>query len=183
MTYVALWPADDVQIIANNKSRIPMRKKLILAVMAMMVSLAVNAQFETGKKYLGASLSSLNLSYNGMEEGSFGIEAKGGYMFEDNWMATAQVGYSKKHEIPATFSAAVGARYYIVQNGLYIGASMSYQHAGNSYDDFLPGVQLGYAFFLSRTVTIEPEIYYNQSFKNHSDYSTIGLRIGFGVYL
>lgn len=183
MTYVALWPADDVQIIANNKSRIPMRKKLILAVMAMMVSLAVNAQFETGKKYLGASLSSLNLSYNGMEEGSFGIEAKGGYMFEDNWMATAQVGYSKKHEIPATFSAAVGARYYIVQNGLYIGASVSYQHAGNSYDDFLPGVQLGYAFFLSRTVTIEPEIYYNQSFKNHSDYSTIGLRIGFGVYL
>ena len=118
-----------------------------------------------------------------MNKGSFGVEAKGGYMFEDNWMATAQIGYSKKHEIPSTFTAAVGARYYIVQNGLYLGASMSYMHAGDSYDDFLPGVQLGYAFFLSRTVTIEPEIYYNQSFKNHSDYSTIGLRVGFGIYL
>ena len=160
-----------------------MTKKFILVLMAMMVSLAGNAQFESGKKYLGASLSSLNLSYNGMDEGSFGIEAKGGYMFEDNWMVTAQFGYSKKHDMPSTVSAAIGARYYIVQNGLYLGASMSYMHAGDSYDDFLPGVQLGYAFFLSRTVTIEPEIYYNQSFKNHGDYSTIGLRVGLGVYL
>jgi len=160
-----------------------MRKKTFLLLMAMMVSLSGKAQFESGKKYIGASLSSLDLSYNGMNKGSFGVEAKGGYMFEDNWMATAQIGYSKKHEIPSTFTAAVGARYYIVQNGLYLGASMSYMHAGDSYDDFLPGVQLGYAFFLSRTVTIEPEIYYNQSFKNHSDYSTIGLRVGFGIYL
>ena len=33
------------------------------------------------------------------------------------------------------------------------------------------------------SVTIEPSIYYQQSFKNHSDYSTIGFKIGFGVYL
>ena len=47
----------------------------------------------------------------------------------------------------------------------------------------MPSVQIGYAFFLSHTVTIEPEIYYNHSFKSHSDYSTIGLRVGFGIYL
>ena len=47
----------------------------------------------------------------------------------------------------------------------------------------LPGVEVGYAFFLSRTVTVEPSIYYDQSFKNHSDFSTIGFRIGVGVYL
>ena len=46
----------------------------------------------------------------------------------------------------------------------------------------MPTIQLGYAFFLNRTVTIEPELYYNQSLKDHSDYSGFGLRIGFGIY-
>ena len=47
----------------------------------------------------------------------------------------------------------------------------------------MPGIEVGYAFFVSKTVTIEPAIYYDQSFKNHSDYSKIGLRVGFGIYL
>lgn len=47
----------------------------------------------------------------------------------------------------------------------------------------MPGIEVGYAFFLNRTVTIEPAVYYDQSFKNHSDFSKIGLRIGVGVYL
>ena len=47
----------------------------------------------------------------------------------------------------------------------------------------MPGLEMGYAFFLNKTVTIEPAIYYDQSFKRHSDYSKIGLRIGLGIYL
>ena len=47
----------------------------------------------------------------------------------------------------------------------------------------MPGIEVGYAYFLSRTVTIEPAIYYNQSFKNHSDFSSVGLKVGIGVYL
>ena len=42
---------------------------------------------------------------------------------------------------------------------------------------------MGYAYFLSRTVTLEPAIYYDQSFKSHSDYSTVGFKVGIGVYL
>jgi len=68
-----------------------------------------------------------------------------------------------------------------VQNGLYLGAGVQYKHAV-SYKDFLPGVQVGYAFFISRTVTIEPELYFDISTKNF-DYSAYGLRIGVGVYL
>lgn len=30
---------------------------------------------------------------------------------------------------------------------------------------------------------IEPAIYYDQSFKKHVDYSTVGLKLGIGVYL
>ena len=53
----------------------------------------------------------------------------------------------------------------------------------DEFDDLLPSVQVGYSFFINRTVTIEPELYYEQSFKNHKDYSQVGLRIGIGIYL
>ena len=56
-------------------------------------------------------------------------------------------------------------------------------HIDPNYNDVMPGVEVGYAFFLSRTVTIEPAVYYNQSLKNHSDYSEFGLKVGFGIYL
>ena len=47
----------------------------------------------------------------------------------------------------------------------------------------MPGVEVGYAFLLNDAVTVEPAIYYDQSFKNHKDYSTIGFKIGVGVFL
>ena len=46
----------------------------------------------------------------------------------------------------------------------------------------MPGVEVGYAFFINRSVTIEPAIYYDQSFKTHN-YSNIGLKVGLGIYL
>ena len=47
----------------------------------------------------------------------------------------------------------------------------------------MPGLEVGYAFFLSKTITVEPAIYYDQSLKDHSQYSTIGLKVGIGIYL
>ena len=47
----------------------------------------------------------------------------------------------------------------------------------------MPGLEVGYAFFVSKTVTIEPAVYYDQSFKDHSNFSTIGLKVGVGIYL
>ncbi|MBQ1828425.1 MAG: outer membrane beta-barrel protein [Prevotella sp.] len=157
-------------------------KKIAFVLVALMMSVAANAQFEQGKKYIGASLSGLNLSYSGSEGTHFGLQAKGGYLFSDNLMGTAQVGYDKMKHVPYSLSLGVGGRYYIVQNGIYLGAGVNYRHA-NSYDDVLPTVQVGYAFFLNGSVTIEPELYYEQSFKNHGDYSKIGFRLGFGIYL
>ena len=157
-------------------------KKIAFVLVALMVSVAANAQFEKGKTYIGASLSSLNLSYCGSEKGHLALQAKGGYLFMDNLMATGQVGYEKMADVPYALSLGVGARYYIVQNGLFLGAGANYVHC-DEFDDFRPTVQLGYAFFLSRTVTVEPEIYYEQSFKDHKEYSRVGFRIGFGIYL
>jgi hypothetical protein len=45
-----------------------------------------------------------------------------------------------------------------------------------------PNVSVGYAYFLNRTVTIEPELYFNLSTKDF-DRSSYGLRIGIGIYL
>ena len=157
-------------------------KRIAFIIAAMMVSMASFAQFEADKFYVGASLSSFDLSYNGLSKGHIGLQAKGGYMVADNLMALAQLSYQKTEDVPYELSLGVGGRYYIVQNGLYLGASAVFKHR-DCYDDLLPSVQLGYAFYVSRTVTIEPEIYYEQSFKNHKDYSQVGLRVGIGVYL
>ena len=44
------------------------------------------------------------------------------------------------------------------------------------------GIEAGYAYFLSRTVTIEPAVYYKWRF-NDGDMSRFGVKIGFGFYL
>ena len=157
-------------------------KKIVLVFAALLVTAASHAQFEADKFYIGASLSSLDLSYNGMQKGRLGLQGKVGYLFADNMMLTAQLGYEKVNEIPFVLSTGLGGRYYMEQNGLFLGVSATYKHT-EGYNDLMPGIQVGYSFFISRTVTIEPEIYYEQSFKSHSDYSTIGLRVGFGIYL
>ncbi len=151
---------------------------------AMLATVAAHAQFEKGKVYCGASLSGLNMSYNGAEEFNFGVQAKAGYFLADNLVVLGQLSYnhSGKEGVKDYFSVGAQGRYYIIQNGLFLGAGAKLTHTGG-YNDVMPGVEVGYAFFVSRTVTIEPSIYYDQSFKNHSDYSTVGLRVGIGVYL
>ncbi|KGI59513.1 hypothetical protein HMPREF3034_01335 [Prevotella sp. DNF00663] len=161
-----------------------MRKKIVLMIAALLMTVAANAQFEGGKTYIGGSLTGLNMSYNGLSHFSYGLQAQAGYMIVDDLMAYGTVGYSHigNDGIGDSYSLGVGGRYYIEQNGIFLGVNCKYKHAPH-YNDLMPGVEVGYAFFLSRTVTIEPAIYYDQSFKKHSDYSTIGLKIGIGVYL
>ena len=159
-------------------------KKIAAVALGLMVSVGAHAQFESGKQYCGASLTGLNLSYNGSEELSLGIQAKAGYFFEDDMMLLAQAEYKHSGLEGVKDYWALGAqgRYYIEQNGIYLGAGMKLIHTG-SYNDVMPGVEVGYAFFVSKQVTIEPAVYYDQSFKNHSDYSTVGVKVGIGIYL
>ena len=159
-------------------------KKLAIAALALVVSTAAHAQFESGKQYIGASMTGLNLSYNGSQDLNLGIQAKAGYFVEDDWMLLGQAEYNHSglEVVKDYFSVGAQARYYIEQNGIYLGAGMKLIHTG-SYNDVMPGVEVGYAFFVSKQVTIEPAVYYDQSFKNHSDYSTVGVKVGIGIYL
>jgi hypothetical protein len=155
-------------------------KKIAFIVVALIMSVAAHAQFEKGKVYVGASLSGLDLSSQA-KKFHFGADAKIGYLLADNLMATAMGSFDHLQDDGNTCAFGVGGRYYIVQNGLYLGGTVKYKHSRN-YNDCVPGLQVGYAFFVSRTVTIEPELYFDFSTK-HFDYSNYGLRIGIGVYL
>lgn len=159
-------------------------KKIVLCFVLMIATITAKAQFQQGKGYLGASLTGLNMSYNGENGLSWGLSAKAGTLFADNWMLLGEVGYDHKGKNNGSdqFSAAAGFRYYIIQNGLFLGANCKYVHADNSYNDFMPTAEVGYAFFINRSVTIEPSVYYQHSFKD-SDYSTVGLKVGIGIYL
>ena len=160
-------------------------KRFAMLLAGMLVAVVGYAQFEKGKWYVGASVSGLDISYSGSEEFNIGLDAKGGYLLVDDWMLLGQVGWqhSGLDGVSDNVMLGIGGRYYIIQNGLYLGVNAKLVHANRNYNDFMPGLEVGYAFFLNKTVTIEPSVYYDQSFKNHSDYSKIGFKIGIGVYL
>lgn len=162
-----------------------MKKKLISLFAALVVATAANAQFQAGKGYVGGSLTSFDMNYSGIGDLSLGLQLQGGYIAWDNIMLYGTFAYehSSNDAVDDALTVGVGGRYYIDQNGVFLGVGCKLKHAFGNYNDVMPGVEVGYAFFVNRSVTVEPAIYYDQSFKNHSDYSTIGLRIGVGIYL
>ncbi|MBQ6652769.1 MAG: outer membrane beta-barrel protein [Prevotella sp.] len=168
-----------------------MKRKIMVVLAALTMAVAASAQhsdigpFDQGKIYVGASLTGLNLSYNGQNHLNLGIGAQAGYTVADNLMLLGQVNFqhSGSDAVADEFKVGVGGRYYIIQNGLYLGANCNLVHQEHSVNDVRPSAEVGYAFFVSRTVTIEPAVYYEQSFKSHSKYSSAGLKVGIGVYL
>lgn len=162
-----------------------MKKKLFTIALALFTTLGAHAQFEKDKAYVGASLSGIDLSYNGAKKLNLGVQANAGYFLVDNWMLMGELGcdISSRDEVDSKFTLGVGGRYYMEENGLFVGVNAKYVHGGKNYNDFVPGVELGWAYFLNGNVTIEPSVYYDQSFKSHKDFSTIGLRLGIGIYL
>lgn len=166
-----------------------MKKTIMTLLVGLCCSLGISAQnanttpFEQNKIYLGASVTGLGFSYNQTEKWNGALQFKGGYLFEDNWMVTGQLGYDYHQNASNAFTAGIGLRYYLEDFGVYVGAGANYKHAFKTYDDFMPTINVGYAFFLNHFVTLEPEIYYEQSLKNHKDYSGFGIRLGIGIYL
>ena len=163
-------------------------KKLLMAAIGLMMAVSANAQylnvsepvFYQGKWMIGASASGLDLSYHKGEKWNLNLDTKVGYLIVDDFMITGKVGYNNSTYGRSSFNAGAGLRYYIEQNGIYVGAGAKYAHT-NGIDDLLPEANVGYAFFLSRHITIEPEIYYELSTKC-SDYSGLGLKLGFALY-
>ena len=68
---------------------------------------------------------------------------------------------------------------------MYLGGGLDWNRfrwsGGHHQTDWGLGIEAGYAYFLSRTVTIEPAVYYKWRF-NDSDMSRFGVKVGFGFY-
>ncbi len=164
-------------------------KKLMMSMVALVMAMSVNAQylndsstpFSEGKFYVSTSFSGLNVTHTKATDWTLDLSARAGYMFIDNWMVVGVFDYlNVANGSSVTTNIGAGARYYFDKIGIYAGATAKYAHS-KGFDDFVPEVYGGYAFFLGRHVTLEPEIYYEHSFKD-GDYSGFGLRLGFGIY-
>ena len=163
-------------------------KKILLSLALVLAScLCANAQFEQGKKYIGASLSNLNLSYSKSSDWRFGMNLNGGYFLDDEFLVRADLGYNRENSANA-LSAMAGARYYFECNGIFIGAGGELQwrdHYGRKNHGktllYTP-VEVGYAFFINRHVTVEPSAYYKICYNEIKDHCEFGFKIGFGVY-
>lgn len=157
-------------------------KKLMLLVCLLVASVAARAQFEKGKWVVNPSLTGLELSHDtGTDKASFGLEVKGGAFLIDN-VALLVNGAAKWNENGADiYSLGVGGRYYFSKVGVFLGANVNVdRYDWGNLDDtkFSFGMEAGYAFFLSRTVTIEPAAYWNVN----GDRSKFGVKVGFGLY-
>ena len=161
-------------------------KKIVLSLVMALTTMSAFAQFEAGKSYVAASMTGLGLSYSKQAKVNFNLNATAGHLLADNWMLLGTVGYeymhyAKLHEL----ELGVGGRYYIIQNGLYLGLGVAYAFtkAGDekTHNCYITP-ELGYAFFLGEHVTIEPAIYYRMSINDFADASTVGLKIGVGYY-
>lgn len=159
-------------------------KKLVISMLLLVCTLTANAQFEKNKWFVNPSVTGLGLSYSGQEKTRFGFEVNGGAFLADNWALLLTLGGDYGKRIINETKVGVGGRYYFDKVGLFLGLGLKYKHFDviERADDLAASLELGYAFFISRSVTIEPAIYYDQSFLHHKDYSKVGFKVGFGFY-
>lgn len=162
-------------------------KKILFTLLVLFVSVNSFAQFERDTYYLNTSVTGLDLNYTGESKLSLGVDVTGGLFIEDGWALVGELGMDYNHKHLQDLSAGAGIRYYIYDNGIFLGVGGRYYHennknmTGGNYNDLQAKVEVGYAFYLNHYLTIEPSVFYNQSFKNQ-DYSKVGFKVGFGFY-
>ncbi|NDV66144.1 outer membrane beta-barrel protein [Bacteroides sp. 224] len=159
-------------------------KKLMFIACLLVASISAQAQFEHGKWVVNPSLTGLDLSYNKNTKTTFGFNALAGAFLVDNVALLVNLGaeWAKNEDV---YSLGVGGRYYFDKIGLYTGAGLKMNRFDPDYSkkvtDFAVSGEVGYAFFITKTVTVEPAVYCDLSLKD-SDYTRFGLKVGFGIY-
>ena len=171
-------------------------KKTLLGLLMAMCTLTANAQFEAKKIYIGASFSGLGISYSKQEKLRFDIDATAGFFVARNFLLFGRFGLDQKRVVLEKYNqeyskflneitVGVGGRYYIEQNGIYLGLGLEYGHmedAKHNYDDLYLTPEVGYAFFVNQYLTIQPAVYYNICLNDFSGASKVGLKVGLGFY-
>lgn len=159
-----------------------MKKVLLALAMTAMTALCAHAQFESGKQYYGASLSGLGVSYSDRNQFSFGAAAQAGLMVADDVLLMGEAGVDYGNSAWRSIYIGGKCRYYIEENGIFLGAGARLKHEFKNYNDFQITPEVGYCYFVSRHVSIEPSIYFNLSCTDFSHNSEVGLKVGLGLY-
>ncbi|MDR0988179.1 MAG: hypothetical protein LBM06_01780 [Prevotellaceae bacterium] len=158
-------------------------KKFILTICLLVAATAAQAQFEKGKWIINPSLTGLGFSYDThSEKANFGFQGQAGLFIANDIALMANATSSWRSEVDI-YSLGLGARYYFSKVGIYLGAIANvnrndYAAGIKDHADFSCELHVGYAYFVSRTVTIEPAVYWNIK----EEGSDLGLKVGFGFY-
>ena len=159
-------------------------KKLIFTLLITAVSvLNASAQFEKGKFYLNGSLPNFGISYSDTKDLGIGLELNAGYFFADNLLLVGSTGFEYNDSKWKELYAGIKGRYYILQNGLFLGAGARYLHEYKNFNDLQVTPEIGYCFFLGRNVAVEPSVYYNMSLSDFAHKSEVGLKVGISIFL
>jgi hypothetical protein len=163
-------------------------KKILFTACVLLTSLGANAQFEKNSWVVNPTITGVEYSYSDANKNHLGLNAQGGAFVIDNVALLLKMGGDWTKTVNM-YSVGVGGRYYFSNTGIYAGSGLYFTRWAHNNDREQQGhrdeygltIDLGYAFFLSRTVTIEPAVYYDLSFKDN-DLSKFGLKLGFGFY-
>ena len=197
-----------------------MKKSMLRKVLTMLLiavsSMQASAQFEKYTSYLNTSLTGLGLSYSKDSRFKMGVQATGGYFVEDCWMLYGRFGFEHQGARGVMknrndLQIGVGGRYYIEQNGIFLGVGLAYQHATNvtfsQHESIIGGTtengpveirtapnyyghrnyvhltpEVGYCFYVNNYLSIEPSVYCNLCLNRFSEGTEIGLKLGMGFY-
>ena len=158
-------------------------KKIFITLLLAVVSLGASAQFEQGTKYVGANLegTGFGMGYSKNTDFYIGLKANAGYFVADQWMLLGEFGWSHKNG-NSRVGLGAGARYYLVQNGLFFGGMLKYKHIPSNVNNVYLAPEVGYCFYLNDHISVEPAIYVDMCLNHFKDYTNVGLKIGFGYY-
>lgn len=193
-----------------------MLRKVLTMLLIAVSSMQASAQFEKYTSYLNTSLTGLGLSYSKDSRFKMGVQATGGYFVEDCWMVYGRFGFEHQGARGVMknrndLQIGVGGRYYIEQNGIFLGVGLAYQHATNvtfSQHESIIGEttengpveirtvynyygnrnyvhltpEVGYCFYVNNYLSIEPSVYCNLCLNRFSEGTEIGLKFGVGFY-
>lgn len=159
-------------------------KKITLIMCLLLASLASHAQFEKGKWIVNPSVTGMGFSYSKGDKVQFGLGAKAGTFLADGIALMVEAGADWSNPVDI-YTLGTGGRFYFNKTGVYLGGGLDLNRmrrkGGNHSTEWGLGIEAGYAYFLSRTVTVEPAVYYKWRF-NDNDLSKFGVKIGFGLY-
>ena len=161
-----------------------MKKRFMLMLVTLMLTLGAQTQFEQGTWYSSISTTGFELSHSDATKARLALSANVGNFIADNIALLVGVD-GDFYDNHTQLGVGTQVRYYFQTCGVYggLGVQYSYTKVGD-FDKSLMFLtpEVGYTFFLNRYLTIEPAVYYRMNFSDFDAYSKFGLKLGFGFY-